>query len=196
MKMADKPYVVAIVGSPRVNGNTSHLVDVALAELDQRGARCEKIMLGDYRVLPCEGHDECGDLAACPIDDDASSLLEKMYAADGLLLATPVYFEDVSGPMKMLIDRNCFNNYHEIWLAARTVGLIAVADSTGVEETIDSLGRFVALVSDRHVRPLSVHGFATRVGDAEGNRGLVGAARKMAKQMAGKLFEEKTAGKR
>ena len=137
----DRPVVVAVVGSPRAAGNTSYLVDVALDELARRGLVVEKIMLGEYRVLPCEGHDECEDLAACPLDDDAGTILERMYGADGLILATPVYYEDVSGQMKIFIDRNCFNNYHEIWLRARSVGLIAVAESTGLDETIDSLRR-------------------------------------------------------
>jgi len=72
-----------IVGSPRSNGNTSHLVDVAIA------------------------------------------LLDEMYPAEGLIPATPVYYEDVSGQTKLFIDRNWFNNCHEIWLKAKSIGLIA-----------------------------------------------------------------------
>ena len=45
-------------------------------------------MLREHRVLPCEGHDDCEELAACPLDDDAAELLERMYRADGLILAT------------------------------------------------------------------------------------------------------------
>ena len=51
--------VVCVVGSPRAAGNTSYLVDVAIEEFERRGARCEKLMLADYRILPCEGHDDC-----------------------------------------------------------------------------------------------------------------------------------------
>jgi multimeric flavodoxin WrbA len=57
----DRPTVVAIVGSPRASGNTSYLVDVALDELARRGAAVEKIGLGEHRILPCEGHDDCVD---------------------------------------------------------------------------------------------------------------------------------------
>lgn len=178
------PGVVAIVGSPRAAGNTSYLVDVALDELARRGLAVEKIMLSEYHVLPCEGHDECEDLAVCPLDDDAGTILARMYGADGLILATPVYYEDVSGQMKIFIDRNCFNNYHEIWLQARSVGLIAVAESTGLDETIDSLRRFVALSSDKKVKPLSATGLAYREGDAAGNAALVAAVREMARAMA------------
>jgi multimeric flavodoxin WrbA len=183
----DRPIVVAVVGSPRAAGNTSYLVDVALDELAHRGLAVEKIMLGEHRVLPCEGHDECEDLAVCPLDDDAGAILDHMYGADGLILATPVYYEDVSGQMKIFIDRNCFNNYHEVWLRARSVGLIAVAESTGLDETIDSLRRFVALSSDKKVEPLSATGVAYREGDAAGNAALVAAVREMARAMAAAL---------
>ncbi|MGZ4198983.1 MAG: flavodoxin family protein [Thermoleophilia bacterium] len=186
----DRPAVVAVVGSPRAAGNTSYLVDVALDELAERGLAVDKIMLGEYRVLPCEGHDECGDLAVCPLDDDAGTILERMYGADGLILATPVYYEDISGQMKVFIDRNCFNNYHEIWLQARSIGLIAVAESTGLDETIDSLRRFVALSSDKKVKPLSVTGLAYREGDAAGNAALVAGVRDMARAMAAALSAE------
>ena len=150
-------------------------------------------MLSEHRVLPCEGHDDCEELAACPLDDDAAALLERMYRADGLILATPVYYEDVSGQMKVFIDRNCFNNYHEVWLSARSVGLIAVAESTGLDDAIDSLRRFVALSSDKKVKPLSVTGLAYREGDAAGNATLVAAVREMAAAMAAALRAEAAA---
>ena len=186
----DRPTVVAVVGSPRASGNTSYLVDVALDELASAGFAVEKIMLSEHRVLPCEGHDECEDLSVCPLDDDAGAILERMYAADGLILATPVYYEDVSGQMKVFIDRNCFNNYHEVWLQARSVGLIAVAESTGMDEAVDSLRRFVALSSDKKVKPLSVTGLAYRSGDAAGNGPLIAAVRDMARAMAAALRPE------
>ena len=142
----DRPTVVAVVGSPRATGNTSYLVDVALDELARRGVAVEKITLGEHRILPCEGHDDCADFGACPLNDEAGPILDRVYAADGLIFATPVYYENVSGQMKLFIDRNCFNNYHEVWLRARAVGLIAVAESTGLDDAIDGLRRYVSLV--------------------------------------------------
>jgi multimeric flavodoxin WrbA len=191
---SERPTVVAVVGSPRAAGNTSFLVDIALDELAAKGLAVEKLTLSEYRVLPCEGHDECENLAACPLDDDAEALLARMYRADGLILATPVYYEDVSGQMKVFIDRNCFNNYHEVWLAARSVGLIAVAESTGLDDAIDSLRRFVALSSDKKVKPLAVTGLAYREGDAAGNATLIAAVREMATTMAAALRLEAAAG--
>ena len=152
---------MAVVGSPRATGNTSYLVDVALDELARRGVAVEKITLGEHRILPCEGHDDCADFGACPLNDEAGPILERVYAADGLIFATPVYYENVSGQMKLFIDRNCFNNYHEIWLRARAVGLIAVAESTGLDDAIDGLRRYVSLACDKKIKPLSVSDWPT-----------------------------------
>jgi multimeric flavodoxin WrbA len=43
----------------------------------QRGARREKIILSDHRILPCRGHDECQNLAVCRLDDDLDAILDK-----------------------------------------------------------------------------------------------------------------------
>ena len=183
----DRPTVVAVVGSPRATGNTSYLVDVALDELARRGVAVEKITLGEHRILPCEGHDDCADFGACPLNDEAAAILERVYAADGLIFATPVYYENVSGQMKLFIDRNCFNNYHEIWLRARAVGLIAVAESTGLDDAIDGLRRYVSLACDKKIKPLSVSGLAYREGDAAENAALVAEVRDMAQAIAAAL---------
>jgi len=181
------PYVVAVVGSPRANGNTSFLVDVTLAELERRGARCEKIMLGKCHVLPCQGHEDCVQRATCARDDDMPAILDKAYAAQGLILATPVYYEDVSALMKIFIDRNYFKYEHESLLEPQALGLIAIAAETGLEETIETLKRFVALSSAGSVPTFTLAGLAGSAGEAAGDHDLVAKARRMALQMAAKL---------
>ena len=178
------PRVVALIGSPRASGNTADLVDVAIDELAGRGVSCERVFLSDRNVLPCEGHEDCADLALCPVGDDTCELLDLVYAADGLILASPVYYENVSAQMKAFIDRNCFNNTHDVWLRARSVGLIAVAESTGLDETIDALRRYVALSSKTALTPLTASGFAYRSGEALVNAALVRAVRELAATMA------------
>jgi len=179
--------VVALVGSPRADGNTADLVEVAAAELGRRGISCDRIVLGEVNILPCQGHEDCESLALCPLEDDACDLLDRVYAADGLILASPVYYEDVSAQMKAFIDRNCFNSTHDIWLRARSIGLIAVAESTGLDETIGTLRRYVALSSKAALTPLTASGFAYRSGDALRNEALVRSVRELAAAMAAEL---------
>jgi multimeric flavodoxin WrbA len=177
------PSVVCVVGSPRVTGNSSYLVDVAIEEFERRGARCEKLMLADYRILPCEGHDDCAELPACPLEDDMPRLLQKVYDADLVVFASPSYYEDVSGQMKIFIDRNCHHYNHEVWLKARAVGLIAVAESTGLGKVAGTLRRYVAFSSNGSLKPVVACGLAAKIGDAASNERLMADVRRMAGTM-------------
>jgi multimeric flavodoxin WrbA len=182
------PYLVAVVGSPRPEGNTDYLVEVALADLRAVGVRCEKLVLADYRIQPCLGHDECADIAVCPHHDDAEPLLEKVYAADGLILATPVYYEDVSAQMKTFIDRNYRFYMRDRWLQPRAVGVIVVAGETGLDETVATLRRYLALSSQRELPVEVVSGLASAPGDAAAQPALLDDVRRMAAWLAAALL--------
>ena len=56
----EQPHVVAVIGSPRRNGNTVTLVDAALGELERCGCRCTRIMLAELHIAACDGHENCG----------------------------------------------------------------------------------------------------------------------------------------
>jgi multimeric flavodoxin WrbA len=187
-QVSARPSVVAVVGSPRPNGNTAWTVDVALAELERRGIRTEKIMLGDYRIDPCQAHEACASLRACPQEDDAAGILERVYAADGLILATPVYYEDVSAQMKAFIDRNYRPYELEQRLQPKVTGLVVVAADTGIDDTVAALKRFLAL-SWREEMPIAVAcGLASSVGDAARSPELRAAATALAARMADVLL--------
>ena len=72
-------------------------------------------------------------------------MLDLVYAADGLLLACPVYYENVTAQMKAFMDRNVFRYAHDEWLPARAVGLLAVTAETGLDDALDAMRRYVAL---------------------------------------------------
>jgi multimeric flavodoxin WrbA len=178
------PTVVAVVGSPRPAGNTSWAVDVALAELERRGVHTEKLMLCDYRIDPCGGHEECASLPVCALDDDADMVLERVYRADGLVLATPVYYEDVSAQIKAFIDRNYRRYELQQRLQPKVAGLVVVAAETGIDETVATLKRFLAL-SWRTEMPIEVaSGLASALGEAAQSAELRAAATQMAARMA------------
>jgi multimeric flavodoxin WrbA len=154
------PLVVAVVGSPRAAGNTSLLVDAALAELERRGVRVHKVLLGEQIVGPCVGHEDCARFKVCPQRDDAEAVLDLVYQADGLLLATPVYYENVTAQMKAFMDRNVFRYSHDEWLPARVVGLLAVTAETGLDDALDAMRRYVALSTVGEVSTFSCGVFA------------------------------------
>jgi multimeric flavodoxin WrbA len=181
-----RPHVVAVVGSPRRRGNTATLVDAALGELERAGCRCTRILLGDLRIHPCHGHVDCGE-RTCPHDDDLPGVLEQVYGADGLILASPVYYENVTAQMKLFIDRNATRYFHDERLAPRAVGLVAVSAESGLDDTLAALRRFVALSVREEPPVLTLGGFADAPGEAAQDAELMAAARTLGRSMAGLL---------
>jgi multimeric flavodoxin WrbA len=182
-----RPTVAAVIGSPHRGGNTVALADAALAELESLGCACTRIFLADMRIAPCEGHEDCAQLAACVHDDDMDGVLEQVYAADALILATPVYYENVTAQMKLFIDRNATRYYHDEWLTPTVVGLIAVATESGLDETLEALRRFVALSTKEAPPIVSLRGFAEKPGDAVRDAGLMAEARAFGRSIGREL---------
>jgi multimeric flavodoxin WrbA len=181
-----RPVVVGVIGSPRRKGNTAALVDAALEELERSGCNCTRIVLADQHIDACDGHANCGE-RVCPHDDDMPGLLEQVYAADGLILGTPVYFENVSGQMKVFIDRTATAYYHEQWLAPRVVGLIAVAAESDPGDTLAAMRRFLALSNPDEVPTVTLGALASDPGDAAKDEKLMAEARGLGRSMAEKL---------
>lgn len=181
------PLAVAVCGSPRRGANSTALADVVLDELAACGCRCEKVELRDHRLLPCLAHDECADLGVCPQDDDLSGILDLAYAADVLVLATPVYYENVCAQMKLFMDRSFFPYQHDEWLRARAVCLIAVTAETGLDDALAAMRRYVSLSTDHAPVVLTLGGFADTAGEAANDDRLVAEARRVGRALGESL---------
>jgi len=177
--------VVAIGGSPRLNGNTNYLIDEALNELTKKGIETEKIVLNQYRVNPCQAHNNCRQSPKCLQEDDTAWILEKFSQADGVIVASPVYFGSISAQTKTFLDRTFFLYTHNIPKQAKCFGLIAIAGRAGFDQAIQELKKFVGL---RDVSQAEVLTLKAAVGGpdkhARDNPQMVEEARKMGKEMA------------
>ncbi len=186
--------ITAIVGSPRSNGNTSLLVDEALKEVAGRGLETEKIMLGEYQVGPCLGHENCPSLSECLQKDDVPWILEKFREADGIILGSPVYYYTITAQMKAFIDRNYFLYTHGIPLKARCAGTIAVAGGAGLERTDRDLRRFARMMTSLpEEKVVSVSGYASKHGDVKSNTSLLEEARALGARIVEMLTSPDTA---
>ena len=144
-------------------------------------------MLADLHIDACAAHENCDELAECALDDDMAAVLEEVYAADGLILASPVYYENVSSQMKAFMDRNAIRYYHDEWLTPKIIGLIAVALESGLDDTLAAMGRFIALSSPQEVPTLKMGGFADKRGDAAADVKLMAEARELGRAIADRL---------
>jgi multimeric flavodoxin WrbA len=109
--------IVSIISSYRKNGNTARLVGLVEEELQSTAnvlsdsLEIETIFLGHIGIELCRGCRLCFDNgeSMCPLKDEVLSIRDKIVEADGLILASPVYVEDINGIMKNWIDRMAFN---------------------------------------------------------------------------------------
>ena len=183
--------LLAIIGSPRLKGNTDYLTGQALEEATKLGVETEKIILSQYKVGPCLGHDDCASFDTCVQKDDAAWILERLCEADGVILATPVYYYNASAQLKAFIDRNYFLYTHDRKAKAKAIGILMVAEAAGLEDTLHTLKRYIgeAFTVDKS-RIFTMGGIAGRLGEAQNNTLLIKEARKLGNQITMSLKEQ------
>ena len=122
---------IAIVGSPRIGGNSEILTRHALAAIEEEGIATELVQLAKHDIQPCNACMVCKTEESCPIDDDLFPLYLKMKEADAVLLATPVYFSAVSGLLKACIERAGYIAKNNRTFAGKVGGPLVVARRGG-----------------------------------------------------------------
>ncbi len=106
--------LLVIIGSHRKNGNTANIVNMLNYELSSQANNNEitvnTVYLAHQNIQMCRGCRICFDKGEqfCPLKDDLLQIKEKIAASDVIILASPVYVEDVTGVMKNWIDRMAF----------------------------------------------------------------------------------------
>jgi multimeric flavodoxin WrbA len=100
--------VIAFNGSARKDGNTAILINQVFSELEKQDIETEMIQLSGQKIRGCIACYKCFENKdqRCSVKDDVvNDCIEKMLQADGIILASPTYFADVSSELKALIDR-------------------------------------------------------------------------------------------
>lgn len=99
--------VLILSGSPRKGGNSDLLCDEFLRGAQESGNQVEKVFLRSKKVGPCNACYYCKNSGGkCAIPDDMAEILDKMQAADVIVMASPVYFYSIGAQMKAVIDRS------------------------------------------------------------------------------------------
>lgn len=97
--------VIVISTSLRAGSNSDMLADKFIEGALVGGNEVEKITLSGKSIGFCKGCLACQKLGKCVIDDDANAIMQKVLEADVVCWATPIYYYEMSGQMKVLIDR-------------------------------------------------------------------------------------------
>jgi len=180
--------VLAISGSPRPQGNTAFLLDEVLSELEKAGIETGRIDIAQANIKPCLGHDNCAEYKKCLQHDDMDAIFKDMAEADGLIVATPVYYYNVTAQLKAFIDRHYFLYKHDISLEFKAVGVVILAEEQGLDDTLNTLVQYLDSSFKVKAHELVVlTGYAAREGDAKDNAELISLARDMGQTLAATL---------
>ena len=133
--------VLGICCSPRKSSNTELVLQTTLDEAQKQGAMVELVTLAGKTISHCDACGVCGKTGKCHIIDDMQDIYPKMAAADGIILASPVYFWSVSGQAKTLMDRT-FALMEGSKLANKIGAAIAVADRSGGTGAIEVFNNY------------------------------------------------------
>ena len=100
--------VVAFNGSPRKEGNTYHAIKMVAEELEKEGIEVEIVQVGDKAIRGCMGCNGCmknRDEKCVIAGDEVNAWIQKMKAADGIIIGSPVHYAAIGGAMKSFLDR-------------------------------------------------------------------------------------------
>ncbi|MHB8066147.1 MAG: flavodoxin family protein [Ruminiclostridium sp.] len=164
--------VLILSASPRRGGNSDLLCDQFLLGAQEAGNQTEKIFLRDKKIGYCTGCESCYISHKCVQKDDMAEILEKMIAADVIVMATPVYFYTMDAQIKTLIDRTV-PRYEEI-TGKEFYFIVTAADSSkqSMERTLDGFRGFTVCLNGAKEKGVIYGVGAWRKGDIIGSTAM------------------------
>ena len=180
--------VLGIVGSTRKGGNTEILVREVLDAATKEGAKTEMIFLSEFRLSPCNACHVCDRTSPpiCTIKDDVEKLTQLMEEADGVIIASPVYYGGVTAEVKIFIDRVGYLNRarESITFRNKIGGVVAVARRTGLNNTLNQLTGFLSGMNMILPGSARVRAIGNKRGEVRKDEEGMKEARKLGSDMA------------
>jgi multimeric flavodoxin WrbA len=174
--------IIGVCGSPR-KGNTEWMLGTLLEAAAQSGAETEMLLLRRMDVRMCRGCLSCEEggrkrKGVCKIKDDMAEVYPKLMAVDAIVLATPGYFEMLSGLLKNFLDRTC-----PVWpnLEGKVIAGLAVAEE-GTGQAIRNLKTYASLCGMRWVG--GVTALAKTPGEIASNKVVAGRLSRLGRKLA------------
>ncbi len=106
INLGDPMKLTCILGSPRMNGNSAILANYFVEKAESFGATCKKYYLNGLNYKGCQGCLTCkSKLDKCVLQDEISEILDEIHETDVLVVASSVYYGDLTSQTKGFIDR-------------------------------------------------------------------------------------------
>ena len=183
--------IVAVLGSPRPKGNSVLMAEAFLNTARERGADIEVYLLNQMNIKGCQGCGQCKtESEMCVVEDDLKPVYESIRGADILVVASPVYFGDLSAQLKCFWDRTYawFNPNFTSRLAPGKKSVMFLAQANPNEEMFND-------IHPRYERWLKMFGFTDNfvvravgvrdAGEVKEKKEPLEQAKKLAQDMVG-----------
>lgn len=174
--------VLIINGSPRANGNTSIALEEMRKIFDAEGIKTEVVRVGGMDVRGCIACGRCGELGKCVFDDVVNELAPKFAEADGLVVASPVYYASANATLIAVLDRLFYSSHFDKTM--KVGASVVCARRGGCSATFDELNKYftisgMPIASSQYWN--SIHGRAAGEADEdeEGKQTMRALARNM-----------------
>ncbi len=187
--MTETYKVVAVNGSPHEGfGNTSQMLAMLREPLAAEGMELEEICLSRHHIEYCQGCALCLEKGACWIRDDHKEITKKLLEADAVILASPVYFRQVTGQFKTFLDRSLGLGHRP--RGAWKPGLaVCVSAGWGETEVAQYLGMVLRVFGAFDVGRLTA--MATGAGEFMGKELVAARAEDLARDLARAVKEKR-----
>lgn len=137
--------VLLINGSPKSDGNTSIAIDEMVKTFHEEGVETEVIQVGNKVIRGCIGCGKCFEKGSCVFDDIVNETAPKLAAADGLVIATPVYYASANGTLVSFLDRLFYSASYDMTM--KIGASVAVCRRGGSSATFDELNKYFTISS-------------------------------------------------
>lgn len=178
--------VLAVLGSPRKNGNSALLARRAMEGVAASGGSCETVWINDLSIRPCQACDACRrhPEKRCAIKDDMQSVYDAVIEADALLLASPIYMFTVTAQLKLFLDRAYA--IPDAFMGKRMGILLTYGDEDEVSSgAIHAMNTLRDLCAYREMEIAGiVHGSAEAPGEIAANTQVMDEAYELGKKLA------------
>ena len=135
--------VLIINGSPRMNGNTSIALNEMVKIFEKEGVEAEVVRIGSKDVRGCIACGSCFKKGQCVFDDVVNELAPKFEAADGLVIASPVYYASANATLIACLDRLFYSTHFD--KSMKVGASVVCARRGGLSATFDELNKYFTI---------------------------------------------------
>lgn len=168
--------VLIISASPRANGNSARLAKSFAEGAIASGNDVEYISLHDKTLSFCKGCFACQKTQRCVIRDDADIIRAKMHAANVIVFATPIYYYEMSGQLKTMLDRaNPLFDSDYVFTDIYFLSTAAEDEETVPQRALSGVEGWIECFERAHLAGSLFCGGVTNIGDIENSDKLADA---------------------